>query len=251
MQTAPIPSNEINRLKNLYSYQILDTNNEILYNDLVELAAQICDCPSALISFVDEDRQWFKATLNVGIAQLPRDTSFCGHAIIEDEIFEITDAKNDNRFYDNPNVTGPLQIGFYAGMPIKSSKGYNLGTVCVIDNKPKKLTEKQKNGLQKIAIQISTLLELRINNKLLKQELGVEKAETERKIEKSVIALKEMEQDVLKTVLRENVNQILAATNLFLGTAKKSTTNNKELIDISMSNISNAMAEVKKIYTQH
>jgi GAF domain-containing protein len=133
---------EDERIKLLKSYSILDTLPESDYDNLTTLASQICETPISLITFVDEDRQWFKSRKGLNIDETPRNISFCAHTINNpNEVFEVSDARNDPRFYDNPTVDGSYNIVFYAGAPIKNLLGLPLGTICVMDHKPKTLTE--------------------------------------------------------------------------------------------------------------
>jgi PAS domain S-box-containing protein len=169
MQNAPILQDELLRLNDLLSHHILDSGEEESFNELLAIAAHICGCPTALISIVDKERQWFKSKINLLQNELPRNTSFCGHAIATNDIFIVNDTAKDKRFYDNPNVTGHLNIRFYAGAQIVSKSGFNLGTVCVIDHQPKTLTAEQQETLKKIASQVSRMIELK------KQQAGIKK----------------------------------------------------------------------------
>jgi PAS domain S-box-containing protein len=163
------PFSEKERLQNLYLYDILNTDEEKDYNDLVELAALMCDCPASAVSFVDADRQWFKARKGIADSETPINTSFCASAIQQNEVFEVEDALKDKQFSNYALVTGGLNIRFYAGSPVVSTDGHNLGTICVIDSKPKTLTEVQKGALKKLSGQVSKLLELRLLNRKLQQ----------------------------------------------------------------------------------
>ncbi|WP_053058293.1 ATP-binding protein [Pedobacter sp. BMA] len=161
--------NEQDRLLALHSYQILDTLPEEEYNDLTELAAGICGTPIALISLVDKERQWFKSNYGLGVAETDRAYSFCAHAILDPkELMEIEDATQDERFSDNPLVTGHPDIAFYAGVPLVNQEGFALGSLCVIDSVAKKLTDQQKKALRIIARQVMDKMELRRNVRLLK-----------------------------------------------------------------------------------
>jgi K+-sensing histidine kinase KdpD len=164
----PLP-NENERLAELLRYEILDTDSEADFDEIVKLAAYLCKCEIALITLLDNDRQWFKAKTGVKVCQTPRSIAFCGHAIHNDWIMEIPDATLDERFHDNPLVTGEPKIRFYAGQPIKSISGYNLGTLCVIDSQPKKLTKNQRTILKILAKQVERQLELRLRLKELEQ----------------------------------------------------------------------------------
>ncbi len=161
MEIPKLPKNELDRLKTLESYQILDTTSEEEFDNLTKLAAEICDTPISLITFLDESRQWFKSTYGISEKQTPRDISFCGHAILDSEIFEVEDALLDNRFKDNPLVTADPNIRFYAGIPLETSNGSHLGTLCVIDSQPRKLNLTQRKSLYRIAKQVVSLLEHR------------------------------------------------------------------------------------------
>jgi len=160
--------NEQKRLEALYSYDILDTDVETDFDDLTALAAAICDTPISLISFVDRDRQWFKSHHGLDARQTDRCHSFCSHAIQDPEsLMQVEDAQKDIRFQDNPLVTGSPDIRFYAGMPLLDKDGYALGSLCVIDQKPKLLSEGQQKALQTVANQVIDKLLLRKNNRNL------------------------------------------------------------------------------------
>jgi GAF domain-containing protein len=158
---APIPTHEAERLAALREYRILDTVAEQSYDDITTLAAFICGVPIAMISLVDEDRQWFKSKVGMAQPQTPRDVAFCAHAILGCETMVVPDALEDERFADNALVKGEPQIRFYTGVPLIDPKGSALGTLCVIDRQPKQLTADQQRSLQALARQVVALLELR------------------------------------------------------------------------------------------
>jgi len=161
MITAQPTLDEALRVEALRQYAVLDTLPEQALDDLTALAAQICGAPIALISLVDEHRQWFKARFGWAMAETPRDISFCGHALHERDLFIVPDATRDKRFAQNPMVTGQPRIRFYAGAPLVNSEGAALGTLCVIDHVPRTLTLEQERALRVLARQVMTHLELR------------------------------------------------------------------------------------------
>ena len=161
MKKPDIPANEEARLLTLKSLDILDTEYEDVFDRFVKIASDVCETKISAISLVDQDRQWFKAQIGLNVPEISRDISFCGHAILESELFEIQDAKNDERFKDNPLVINDPNIQFYAGAQIKSEDGYNIGMLCVLDEKPKKLNENQKNILKILADQVMQMISLR------------------------------------------------------------------------------------------
>jgi anti-sigma regulatory factor (Ser/Thr protein kinase) len=149
------------RLQTLRKYHILDTEPEIAFDDLALLASHICETPMAAISLVDEDRQWFKARIGFTTAQTPRSISFCTHAIQQRDIFIVPDALKDERLRNNPQVTGDPHIRFYAGAPLLAREGHALGTLCVVDHKPRQLTGTQLEALAALCRQVEAQLELR------------------------------------------------------------------------------------------
>jgi GAF domain-containing protein len=159
--TAPLQQNETKRLKVLWQYDVLDTVPEEVFDDLTELAARICEAPVALISLVDEDRQWFKSKIGLTVNETSRDVSFCAHAIKQEDLFIIPDATKDARFAKNPLVISDPKIRFYAGAPLITPDGYALGSLCVIDKVPRELRPEQKQALRVLSRHVMTQLELR------------------------------------------------------------------------------------------
>lgn len=173
MQSAVLPINEIDRLAVLHRSSLLDTEVEKSYDDLVWLTSSICQTPIALVSLVDENRQWFKARVGLDVQETSRDSSFCAHAILRpDEVMVVPDTLLDERFIDNPLVIGDPGIRFYAGAPLNTSDGFSLGSLCVIDRVPRVLTEQQQIALRTLARQASVLIELRRTLSKLHDALG-------------------------------------------------------------------------------
>jgi two-component system, cell cycle sensor histidine kinase and response regulator CckA len=158
---ASLPLTEKKRLKVLWQYEILDTVPEEVFDDLTELAARICEAPVALITLVDEDRQWFKSKVGISVSETSRDISFCSHAIKQEGLFIIPDATLDVRFARNPLVVSDPKIRFYAGAPLITPDGYALGTLCIIDKVPRELRPEQRQALRVLARHVMTQLELR------------------------------------------------------------------------------------------
>jgi len=167
MKAAPIPQNEARRLKVLWQYEVLDTVPEEIFDDLSELAGAICEAPISMISMVDESRQWFKARTGISEKETSRDISFCAHAILQPGLFIVPDAIKDIRFKDNPLVTGEPKVRFYAGAPLITPDGYALGTLCVLDSKPRELRPEQLKALRLLARIVVSQLELRRHSKEL------------------------------------------------------------------------------------
>ena len=154
---------ETARLHALRRYRILDTEPEKAFDDLALLASEICGTPMALISLVDADRQWFKARVGVTARETSRSIAFCAHAIRQRELFVVPDAARRRRFCDNPLVVSPPNIRFYAGAPLVTPDGHALGTLCVVDRVPRKLSPTRRRPCEALKRQVEAQLELRRN----------------------------------------------------------------------------------------
>jgi hypothetical protein len=176
LKPAPIPDNEHERLSALQQLKILDTSIEASFDEITALAAELCGTPIALVSLIDESRQWFKSSYGLEAKETARDISFCGHAILQDQLFEIPDSSSDDRFNDNPLVVGGPNVAFYAGVPLFTANKLAMGTLCVIDSKPKKLTDFQRRVLLVLGNQVSHLLEMRRLTNLLSEAKALEAA---------------------------------------------------------------------------
>ena len=156
-----VKGEEERRLKALAEYRILGTGAESCYDSITQIACLTCDVPISLMTLVDQDRQWFKSKVGLEISETKRDWSFCTHAIKESSPLIIQDALKDERFINNPLVTGDPNIRFYAGFPLENSEGNKLGTLCVIDRKPGRLTFEQRTIMDLLSKQIVSFLDLR------------------------------------------------------------------------------------------
>ncbi len=165
MMRAPLPPNEAERLEKLRRYEILDTQPEHEYDEIVELVAHICEVPISHISLVDGDRQWFKAAVGSEATETPRERAFCAHTILDDRPMVVEDAAEDERFHDNPLVTTDPKIRFYAGVPVITPDGYRLGALCAVDREPRRLSAGQQKALETLSRHVTHLLELRLKNR--------------------------------------------------------------------------------------
>ncbi|WP_217514307.1 ATP-binding protein [Vibrio metschnikovii] len=159
MQVPPLPEEESERQKTLDKTGLLNSGSEARFDRITRLAQQIFFVPIALISLVDRDRQWFKSRQGLDAQQTPREISFCGHAILNSEVFVIENALVDQRFCDNPLVMGAPDIRFYAGAPLHSTKGYRIGTLCLIDSQPQSFSSKQRSMLKDLAATVEALIQ--------------------------------------------------------------------------------------------
>ncbi|MEQ8207712.1 MAG: diguanylate cyclase, partial [Woeseia sp.] len=172
MSSVPIPPNDADRIRKLEEYSILDTLPEQDYDDITRLAAVICETPISLISLVDGHRQWFKSRVGLEAQETPREHAFCAHSIMTpDDVFVVNDASKDERFTQNPLVTGDPNIRFYAGAPLLAPSGEALGTLCVIDQKPRELTLAQADALRLLSRLVVSQFEMRQDIEKIEQSL--------------------------------------------------------------------------------
>jgi GAF domain-containing protein len=182
--------NESARVAALYSYAILDTEPEQAFDDLVLLASFISKTPIALISLVDEDRQWFKSKVGVSISETSREIAFCATAIQQPDVFVVPDTLNDERFRNNPLVVSEPKVRFYAGAPLIDGEGNALGTICVIDRIPREFGPDQQAALKALSRLVLAQLEFRRNLMLLKQALN-DRTKEEHERQRELIKLQE------------------------------------------------------------
>ena len=180
MPPAPLPANEAQRLTNLLQYQILDTPAEKAFDSITEFAVKYFDLPVALVTLIDHERQWFKASTWPEISETDRKIAFCGYTILANETMIVADVLSDPRFADNPAVMGEPFIRFYAGTPIHTAEGYNIGTFCLLDTKPRTFSDEQKAQLERLSRLVVSRLELRLATHKLKELNGTIRASFEK-----------------------------------------------------------------------
>jgi two-component system NtrC family sensor kinase len=183
----PMQIDDAARVAALQKYDILDTEPEKAFDDLALLASYVCKTPIAMISLVDEDRQWFKSKVGVTYSETPRDIAFCSVAIQQPDVFVVPDTLLDERFRNNPMVVSDPRIRFYAGAPLVSEEGYALGTLCVVDRTPSEFKIEQQEALKALSRLVLAQMEFRRNLTLLKEALNdrsKEEHERERELRK-------------------------------------------------------------------
>ena len=244
MKTATLPADESLRLQDLHSHDLLDTDTEEDYDQLVQLAAHICDCPVSLVTLVDADRQWFKASVGVDVRQTPREQAFCAHTILSEHTMVIPDTRADERFAENPLVTGELNVRFYAGAPILSPDGHKLGSMCVIDHRPRTLTDFQLKSLGMIANQVTKLIELRCRNKMMR-ERAAHLLQINNLTLQEVLKEQDSQDRFLVYELHEQIAQKMAASRLYLDMAATRLKIPAEALKQSKDLISEALEEIR------
>ncbi|MEI7669565.1 MAG: histidine kinase dimerization/phospho-acceptor domain-containing protein, partial [Pseudomonadota bacterium] len=249
--SAQLPANEEARLAELEQYEVLDTNPEVVFDRLTRMAAKFFDVPIALVSLIDLNRQWFKSRYGIDATETPRELAFCAHAILENEVFVVPDATLDYRFADNPLVKEAPDIRFYAGAPLRTKSGFNLGTICVIDTKPHHdITEKQKQDLSDLAAIVIDELELRMAVKKANHDLDELKktqSELEESRRKAEIVSQEKSQFIatISHELRTPMNGILGMAYLLNDTKTDNT--QKEYIETINHSASNLLLLINDV----
>jgi len=230
MISGKIPFSENERLNALKTYSILDSVEEREYDDITLLASHICKTPISLISLIDEKRQWFKSHHGLNTTETPREYAFCGHVINQADPFIISDSRKDERFFDNPLVVENPHVIFYAGVPLVDSKGFSLGTLCVIDNKPHEISENQIQALKALSNQVIRLFELR-KNKIELENLNLQLEEQKKNLKhfaqvaahdiKSPLNSMIMVSNMLEETLIEENSEALQLSQIVTKSSKK------------------------------
>lgn len=246
MRKAQLPFDEEIRLAELDAYNIVDTPPEKEFDDLAELVKQITQCTFAAISFIDKDRQWYKAHVGSSRTEIPRDFSFCSHTILQKETLIVPDATLDERFSGNPAVTSGVFIRFYAGTPIVSSNGYNIGTVCVCDSKKLSFSQHQIRALEIIALQVTKLLELRKRNEMILKKAGA-LINMERKTLQHTLSEQEKERQLIGIELHENFAQIVASCLMYLNVAEDTDSPNAPFVQKAKQQLGYLVEEMRKL----
>ena len=246
MITAGLPDNEELRLFDLASYDLQDINTEDDFDQLSELMAQYFNCPIALVTVIDSERQWFKGKTGTTETGNLRDLSFCSYTLLQNEVMVVENAAKDERFFDNPFVAGDFKIRFYAGAPIVSTDGYKLGTVCIYDTKPKKLTSLKRKSLMLFSKQATKLLELKKKNILLRHR-AEEMINFKSDIFGRFIQRQEADKKEIAFNLHEDFAQRIAAVLLILQMALKNNPSGSAFIDKAIRQLKEILVDIRNL----
>lgn len=225
----PVPENEVARIEKLRYYNILDSASEDMFDDLTKLAALILEVPICALSLIDEHRQWFKSIVGLDSSETSREVSFCQYTIMQKDILEVPDATKDERFKDNPLVTGNPAIRFYSGAPLQDEDGVTIGSFCVIDSKPRKLSASQQQLLQLISNTAMKLIQLR------REKMEVEK----------LTIIKDEFISNMSHEIRTPLNAIIGFNDLLSKTSlNKEQTNFLNTVSVATHNLKNIINDV-------
>ena len=245
MIIAALPFDEELRLQDLYSYELLDSGYEADFDELVELAAQLLNAPISLITLLDKDRQWFKAKKGFEPEELSRDAAFCSHAILQDDVFIVEDAAGDERFQNNPLVINE-GVRFYAGAPIVSPDGFKFGTICVMDDHPRQLTDAEKRAMHILANQVTKLLELRKNNIIIRKR-AEEIIDLKTKNIARVLQGREDDKMHIATTLHEDIAQRIASDILLIDIATRNEDKSFEIAEKIKNDLKDILADIRTL----
>lgn len=242
---AALPADEELRLQDLYSYKLSDSAKETDFDELVELASQLYNTPIALITFVDKDREWYKASLGLAQTQTGRPQAFGAYAILEDKVFIVEDTAGDERFSKNPGV---LEDGvrFYAGAPVVSPDGHKIGTIGIMDHKPRTLSDREKKALFILSKQVTKLLQLRKNNMILTKR-AAEIIDLKTKNIGRVLQGREDDKMHIATTLHEDIAQRIASDILLIDIATKNEDKSFAIAEKIKTDLKGILADIRTL----
>ena len=246
MIKAKLPLDEALRLSDLESYRIIDSEPEKEFDDLAELLQHVTGCGYVAISFLDQSRQWHKAKLGIDSNEHGRDISFCSHTILEKKVMVVRDATLDKRFSDNPLVTDNLKIRFYAGAPIVSSGGRNIGTVCAFDSALVQFTPAQEKAIEIISRQVTQLLELRLRHRKTVETAG-RMLDLERKTIAYTLQNQESERRAMAVELHENFAQVVAACLMYVNLARENPAMSESMLQRTQTELHSLLQEMRRL----
>jgi signal transduction histidine kinase len=242
---AALPADEELRLQDLYSYKLLDSVKEVDFDELAELASQLFNTPIASITFVDRDREWYKTSLDISQTQTGRQESFGSYVILEEGIFMVEDTAADERFPANPLVT-EAGVRFYAGAPVVSPDGYKIGTICIMDDKPRTLSDAEKKALVILSKQVTNLIQLRKNHMIL-TKTAAEIIDLKTKNIGRVLQGREDDKMHIATTLHEDIAQRIASDILLIDIATKNEDRSFAIAEKIKTDLKGILADIRTL----